>query len=816
MIRNYLLSAFRHIGKQKALSFINILSLSIGLACFSLFLLYTINELSFDRFNANADRINRVYRWSGALDDPEAERDPYLPMPLGPALKDEFPEVENFVRYQDAYDQPFVRIDGRVDQEGLAFADRQIFEVFTFPFLYGNPATALDGLGNVVINEKTALRLFGQSNAVGRKIDIKVEQEFQPFTVSGVIRDIPGNSSIQFNMVSSFDQLQATSFGKRSIDNWRRSAYQTFILLRPGSRLASETDRLLAFRKKFYPNEESEMRDAGYWKGEGPPVRYRMQALREIHLDPDMYGGSVPSVDPQNIWILLGIAMGVLLIACINFTTLAIGRSAGRAKEVGVRKVMGGKRGQLVGQFLTESVLFSVFSAGLGIALAALLLPSFNALSGRELAFSLQSYPELAWLFGGIALLSGLLAGAYPALVLSGFQPVAVLKSKLRLGGANLFTKSLVTLQFVLSIGLIMSTLVILQQLRMMRDKNPGFNKENVIVVDAEGTDTKTIYPRFKQALAGQPGIISVAASELGLGEGQGWSRSGFDYKGELKQLFEYYVDADFLPTLGLELIAGRNFDPAMGQDTLNSFIVNEAAVKDFGWTLETAVGQEFTGYFEDDRPNPVVIGVVKDFNFRPLSEEVAPQVFHQFADYRPFKFFVRINPGDPAPALETLQQAWTGVVPELPFLYSFLDEDLNRFYRAEERWSNIVGWAGGISIFLACLGLFGLAALAAVNRTKEVGIRKVLGASLAGIVGLLSRDFIRLVVLALVIATPLAWYFMRDWLDGFAYRIDLGTSFLSVALGAGLSAVAIAFLTVGIQAARAALVNPVESLKDE
>jgi putative ABC transport system permease protein len=330
-------------------------------------------------------------------------------------------------------------------------------------------------------------------------------------------------------------------------------------------------------------------------------------------------------------------------------------------------------------------------------------------------------------------------------------------------------------------------------------------------MVDASETNTRTIYPLFKQALTSRPEISGIASAELGLGEGTGWSRSGFEYKGTHKDVFEYFIDADYIKIMGMQLISGRNFDPAIASDTQTSVIVNEAMVRDFGWTNETAIGQQLKGYMES--LTPVVIGVVKNFNFRPFKEEVKPQMFHQFADYSPFKFFVRIKPGNPGPALNAMQRAWTSVEPVLPFKYTFLDESLNNFYKSEQRWSSIAGWAGGISIFLACLGLFGLASLAAINRTKEIGIRKVLGASLPSIIRLLSKDFLLLVLIAIFIAAPLSWYFMHQWLADFAYRISISGWLI---IGSGLMAIVIAFITIGFQAIRAGVANPVKSLRSE
>jgi len=812
MLKHYFKIALRNLGRQKVLSFINIFGLSIGLACFSLFLLYAVNEFSFDRFNKNADHIYRVYRWSVAMNGQEPEADGYMPSPLGPALKADLPDVKDYVRLHDGWKESFVKVDGSVKQIRVSYADPSIFTVFTLPLRFGTPHGALKALQNLVITRSKAEEFFGTDNVVGRTIEIKIDDGFVPFTVTAVAEDIPANSSIQFQLLGNFNYLETTASGKRGVNNWNRSSYITYVQLNPGSGLSNDARRLATFRHKYYPDEEKELKDAGFkWEGNKPPVSFGLQPLKASHTDTRMWGGSVEPVNPKTIWILLSIAAGVLLIACINFTTLAIGRSARRAKEVGVRKVIGSERKHLVTQFLAEAILLSVLSLLIALGLVKVLLPYFNQLSGRALTFSLSLYPEMTWMLAGLTLLVGLLAGSYPALILSGFRPIEVLKSKVRVSGSNFFTKSLVTVQFALSIGLIICTMIILQQTKYMSSKNPGFNKENIVMVNASDINGKEIYPLFKQALTARPDILRVASADMGLGEGNGWSRSGFEYKGTHKDVFEYFVDPDYIPLMGMQIIAGRNFDSKFASDTLTSVIVNEAMVRDFGWTVENAVGQQIKGYMETK--TPVVIGVVRNFHFRPFKEEVKPQMFHQFADYDPYKFFVRIKPGNPAPALAAMQKAWTAVVADIPFQYSFLDENLDNFYKAERKWSSIIGWAGGISVFLACLGLFGLAALAAVNRTKEIGIRKVLGASLTSIVTLLSKDFLKLVIVALIIAAPLAWYFMNKWLQDFAYRISIGWWVFIVA---GSIAIIIALLTIGSQAVKAGMANPVKSLRTE
>ncbi|MEP7142387.1 MAG: ABC transporter permease [Ferruginibacter sp.] len=813
MISHYFKIAFRSIARQKVLSTINIFGLSIGVACFSLFLLYSVNEFNFDRFHKNAGTIFQVYQWNDGYNDREAGGTPYLPMPLGNAMKQDFPEVENFVRFRTAGTPNFVRVnDNDTRRLKISYADPQFFSVFSFRLKYGTINSALQNPHNIVITQSKARELFGTENVIGRNLQIKMEDDFLPFTISAVAEDIPANSSLEFDLLGSFNFLETSTSQKKGVNNWQRSGYLTYVKLRAGSGLPGDAEKLSNFRRKYYPGEEAQLKKDGVtWKGNISPIRYGLQSLQNVHTNTKVFGGAVGNIDPKTIWILLGIAAGVLLIACINFTTLSIGRSAGRAKEIGVRKVIGSERKQLVYQFLAESLVMSFLSAVLGLLIARLLLPYFNELSGRALHFSLSRYPEMGWMLLGLIMLVGLLAGSYPAFVLSGFKPIEVLKSKVRIGGANLFTRSLVTVQFAVSIGLIICTVIIMQQTNYMSSKNPGFNKENVLVVDADETNTKAIFPLFKNALQHRTDIVGITSAELSLGADMGWSVSGFDYKGKHKEAYEYFIDHNYIKVMGMKLKAGRNFDPDITADTVTSVVINEAMMNDFGWNLQNVIGQPLTGYMETK--TPVVIGVVEDFNFFSLKDKIAPQLFQQFSDYAPFKFLVRFKPGDPSPVIAAIQKTWSSLVPRLPLKYSFLDEDLGKFYKEEQRMKSITAMAGGISIFLACMGLFGLAALAAVNRTKEIGIRKVLGASITVIITLLSKDFLKLVLIALIIASPVTWYFMHQWLQDFAYRVSIGWW---VFAATGIIAVLIALLTVSIQAVKAAVTNPVKSLRTD
>jgi putative ABC transport system permease protein len=803
MLKHYIKIAFRNLAQQKVLTGINISGLSIGIACFSLFLLYAVHEFSYDRFHTNSGRIYRIVEWwEGEGREPGGSGS--VCTPVGPAMKKDFPDVEYAVRMRGT--GCLARVNNNVFNTSITFADTDFFNIFSFPLLHGNTQTALNDPRHIVLTKEKAVQLFGTTNVVGKTLEIKTDTAFEPFTVSGVAENIPANSSVKFNMLASFEHIAHTPMVQESNDNWHMTiGLEAYVQLKAGSRLAGDPKKLLSFRLKYIPDERPEAQK----EKNDVQTSFRLQPIRDIHMNPQVEDGN----NPKNIWILITIAAAVLIIACINFTTLAIGRSAGRAKEIGVRKVMGSRRKQLMGQFMAESFLLTVLSALLGLILAYALLPLFNQLADRELHFSLTRFPELIWLLFGLTVLVALLAGSYPALVLSAFKPVEVLKSKIRVGGSNLFTRSLVTLQFVLSTGLIIATIIILQQIKFIRSKNIGFNKENVVMINTGSIDSKKIYPLYKQAIGANSGILSVTAAEMGLGSNEGqMGRAYLDYKGEKTGVIEYPGDYNFMNTMGMQLIAGRNFNEALASDTMNAVIVNEALVQNvLGTTISEALGKQLVA--ARGNGTKTIIGVSRDFNFEDLTHTVRPQIFYRPAVMQPSRIFVRLQAGDPASKLELLGNTWKKLVPDAPFEYSFVDEKFAAFYRSEERWSAVAGWAGGISIFLACLGLFGLAALTAINRTKEIGIRKVMGATVTQVVGLLSKDFVKLIAVALVIASPLAWYCMHNWLQAYAWRIGISWW---VFAGTGLFAMLVAVTTISLQAVKAALANPVVALKNE
>ncbi len=814
MYKNYIKTAWRNLTKNVLFSFINIFGLGMGIACFTLFLLFALNEFNYNRFNANSDNIYRVYEWMEGIEGrtPQGFASAYTP--LGPALKTDFTDVESFVRiYTD--EEKFVKTDGEINQSGISYSDPELFKMFSFEILEGNSSNPLGDPNNIVLTQNEAVRLFGSTNAIGQTIEIKTEDSFVPFKVSAVAKNLPSNSSIQFSVLGSYEYFLSTGMGKQTINNWDMGINsETYVRLSEQSTLIAQPDRLLSFRKKYYPNEENQAKEMGMWNGEGAfPVSFQLQRLADVHTNP-MIDGVASTIDSKYIWLLIGIASGILLIACINFTTLSIGRSAKRVKEIGLRKVIGGKRKQLLYQFLSESILLSFLAAFLGLLMLVVLLPIFNTLAETNLQLSLTQFPELAIYVAALVLLTGILAGAYPAFVMSGFKPASALKNNINLSGSNLFTKSLVTLQFVLSIAFGVSTYIILQQLNFMQSKDLGFEKENVLVVDAVGSNAERIYPLLKQELANNGAIKGISASEMGMGAEQGFMRYFLEYGDKQGPVVTYPVDLNFLDVMGMQLMSGRNFDSRFASDSISSIIVNEAFLREYNIPEQDAIEtQVIEKNHRGESSTRTIIGVIKDFNFGALSNAVEPQIFLQSASINARKIYIRLKPGNISETLLTIGSKWDDLASGLPFQYNFLDDNFDRFYKKEERWSGIAGSAGLISIFLACLGLFGLAALSAAKRTKEIGIRKVLGASSSSVAKLLSKEFTKLVLLAILIASPIVWYFMDKWLQDYVFRINIDWW---VFVGAGALAIGIALFTVSFQAIRAANANPVKSLRTE
>jgi putative ABC transport system permease protein len=688
-----------------------------------------------------------------------------------------------------------------------------MLDVFTFPLQSGTTA-ALQRRDGVVLSTATAEKYFGEADPVGQTLDVRFEGQFEPFVVT-TVADVPSNSTVQFEVLLPFERAYDQSPRMRSgEDAFNMSSILTYVQLREGADLAAVEAKMPAFIEAHYGEHIQRMRDEGYWSGDGAPIAYFFQPLPALHLDPNVHPGLTPPSNPLYAQILGAIALAVLLIACINFMTLAIGRSASRAKEVGVRKTMGAHRRQLLGQFWGEALLMSALGLALGLALAALFLPTFNALTGKALSFRLVPLPVTLAVLLGLVVLTGLVAGSYPAVLLSRLRPVESLKARVRLGGSHAFARSLVVVQFALSIFLLAGTFVLSAQLRYVQDRDLGYDRDQVAVIPLGEAGDGEALDRLRTALAGNTAVPDLTGTTISFGRGT--SSYGFQHEGEQLDIVVYGVESDFIETMGMNLIAGRDLNPTLASDSTDAVVVNEALVRALGWAgASEAVGQRLPDEFNwgDEVKAPQVVGVVRDFHFRSLHEAVEPALFMLPVRDDIRYALARLAPGRTRDGLDALEAAWTEIAPGLPFDAGFLDEDLAAFYENETRWAQIVQWATLFALAMACLGLFGLASLTVAQRTKEIGIRKVLGASAGSIAVLLSRGFAVLVGVALVIAAPLAYLAAERWLEGFAYRIDLG---LGLFLLAGGLALVVALVTVGTQALRAASSDPVKALRYE
>ncbi len=810
MLKNYIKIALRNIRKQKLYSFINILGLSVGLAFCVLVLLFINDELTYDQFHENKDSIYRLYRQPLISDGP-IDKDLYMPIPVGPTMKSDFPQVEQFVRLTP-FGSNIIRHNGQLfEQSGFAFSDPSLFEVFTFPLIYGDQASALNNPSSVIISKNLATKFFGNINPIGKELSIRLNGEFYQFEITGVLQPIPQNSTIHFDVILPHQKLlQVFDEYSRVENRWDATRLITYVKLHQGADVNHVRERLPDFMNAHLGDMFDEMRADGTLKSEGPPIIYQLQPLREVHLDPSVPGGFTAPGNPIYSYILGGIALAVLVIACINFMLLTIGRSAKRAKEVGLRKVIGAQRKQLMVQFWGEAMLLTLFAFILGIGLAEAVLPVFNELAGKELSLmQAADNPLIISIITSLFLVTGLAAGSYPALMLSGFKPIDSLKDKFSLGGSNPLSKGLIVVQFSLSVFLVIATLVMADQLNYIQNKNLGFKGEQVVVIPANGVNGERIVKLYRDALGNETNIVDISGANVSFATGL-WRR-GIQYEGELHQLAVFRVDHNFVQTLEMNLVKGRDFNPALASDSTESIIVNEAFLEDLGFQ-ENPINRVFPidwGWMK----NPKIIGVVEDFNYQSLENEVRPAIMYMHPRDPILHMMVRIRPENMNISIEQLRSTWSQVTNEVPFSYSFLDEDMDRLYQSEQRWSRIIGYGSFFAIFIACLGLFGLAGITAIKRQKEIGIRKVLGATISRIVLLLTKDFALLVLISIAVAVPVAWFVMQEWLQNFAYRADIG---LGIFLLSGGSALLIALVTVSWQALRAAFMNPVKSLRSE
>lgn len=816
MFKNYLKIALRNLLKHKGYSLINILGLAIGITCCLLIMLFVADELSYDRFHEKADSIYRLnwdFKWSN-----QEGVGPGTPPPLAAALVNEIPEIEAATRIFPVADMITRSADKAFNQSGILGVDANFFRVFGFKLLEGDPQTVLSQPNSVVLTEETAHKYFGNTPAVGKTLVIGEDKLIfdrsysSVFTVTGIVQNPPHNSHIQFEMLTSMASHPEVAFFDWS---WIWMQMATYAVVREGASLTALEAKIAEVVQQRAPGSlervglsyNNIIANGGRWS-------FVFQPLADIYLGSVNIGNRLgPLGNRIYVYVFTVIAVLILSIACINFMNLSTARAAGRAKEVGIRKVLGSFRSRLIGQFLSESLLFSVIAMFFALGMTELLLPFFNYISGKTLELHFFEPAWLPLLLVALIIFVGLAAGYYPGLYLSSFKPVEVLKGRAAAGlrSRNL-RYALVIFQFVISISLIICTLLVHKQLQYVRHKDLGFDKENILVISNENERLGNQAALYKEIIKNNSLVENATVST---GVPPEWGFQDY-YKIEGKEsetfdLISYMTDEDFLVTLGIEIVEGRGFSKDFSTEAA-SVILNESAVKQYGW--EEAIGKKITypgsGEFR-------VIGVMKDFNFATLHSPVLPfALFHSASkSYQiPASYIiVRLKPGDLESAITILKAEWNAIVPGIPFEYSFLDDNLDSQYRAEKRLSKIFLVFSGLAIFVACLGLLGLASFTAEARTKEIGIRKVLGASVGGIVGMLSKEFTRWVLFANLIAWPLAWYAMNLWLENFAYRIEIGWWEFVLA---GALALVIALLTVGYQAVKAALSNPVESLRYE
>lgn len=796
MLRNYLKITWRNLIRNKTYSALTLLGLASGMTCAILLGLYVYDELNYDRYHPNADRIFRVnlhIQW--------AENEFKLGIasaPMGPALQREYPEIQNVLRVKRASEALFRAGEKALYANDLIYADSSLFTFFDYDFVEGNPQTALTSSSSVVLTQKLALALFGRTTGLLGKI-VLVKEKI-PFTVAGVISGVPANHHLKFDAILPYanDQVSGVNLSK-----WDGFNSMVYVLLNRRSDAPKLESKMAAFYKKYIAKA---IGDDGETK---VTFQISFQPLTDMHLRSTHLMGEENGGNLAYVYTFSAIGLFILLIAMVNYISLATARSAGRAKEIGVRKAVGSLRFQLIGQFLAESMLLSFLALLLSAGCIAAFLPVFNAVADKTLAIDFLNGKTVGLLIG-FALLIGILSGLYPAFILSRFKPAAVLKGAFTTSGKGvLLRKSLVVFQFTISMVMIVGTIVVYQQLQYMRHTQLGFNQEQVLSIPLKAPSVQQSATVLKTKLLASTLVKGVSLTNGSVG-GEINDKTTFSfYAGGTEQAVstEYFsVDHAFLDVLQIGLKEGRNFSPDFASDSAGAVLVNEAMLKRLGWKNRTA------GLVEFDTKKIPIAGVIRDFHLRSLHNQIEPLVLILRPD-RGDHLLIRVSPRYIPAALAYVKKVYQEVNPAQPFEYTFLDETFAAQYRADERKSGLFLGFSSMAIFIACLGLFGLATFTAEQRTKEIGVRKVLGASVMSIVALLSRDFLKLVLLAIVLASPIAWYAMNHWLRAFAYKIDV--AWWVFGLG-GLLATLVAVLTVSFQSIRAALVNPVRSLRNE
>ena len=804
MFKNYFKIAWRNLRRNKSFSAINIFGLSIGIACCLIIMLFVQDELSYDRYNKKADRIVRVV-FRGSINGEKMKEANVMP-PVAQTLKADYPEVVQATRLRT--DAPLVTYDDKTFKENeFAFADSNFFQVFTLPFLKGDAKTALTQPNTLVISATTAEKYFGKKDPIGKILSFNNTS----FKITGVMKDIPANSHFHFNLIASMVTLPESRD-----PSWMTSNFYTYLVLPKGydyKKLEAKLPEEVA--KYMGPQiQQAFGMSLAEFNKKGNGVGLFLQPLTDIHLHSDLNYDFEPGSDIRYVYIFGAIALFMLIIACINFMNLSTAGASKRSREVGIRKVLGSLKNELVRQFLLESILLTFIALLLAVVLVYLALPVFNELSGKELNLHFKNNLFLLFGLAGFGLVVGALAGSYPAFYLSSFKPVTALKGKISAGKKSIGLRSgLVVFQFCISVILIVGTTVVYQQLKYIQNTKLGFDKDQVLVLHETGRLDKNEAILRKQLLQDQRVENVSISGYVPVGPSNGNNNMVYteDNSSQLVKAIKYHVDEQYIPTLDMKLEAGRNFSKDFATDS-SATIINETAAKTFGWG-EKALGKTLTG-FKNNQGEKItyhIIGIVKDFHFKSLHERISPLMMA--LGNNSGSIIVKVKTKDIAGLLASVKKEWSQFSNAALFSYSFMDDDFEATYRTEGKLSLILGIFAGLTIFIACLGLFGLVTFTAEQRTKEIGIRKVLGATVPNVVGLLSKDFLKLVIIANVISWPLAWWVMNKWLQDFAYRINISWW---IFLLAGLAALLIALITVSFKAIKAALANPVESLRTE
>ena len=799
MIRNYLLTGFRNLAKHRFYSIINVTGLGLGIAASLLLVSWIIHELSYDRFHKDADRIYRSsleYSFGG-----QTAKVSISPTALLPTLEKNFAEVEAGVRlYNPSGFNPFiVRNNELVFQEVKFFyADSTFFEIFSFKLLEGNPTTALQKPNSVILTQSTAKKYFGTEDVVGKALEVKGVA----YTITGLLEDLPTNSILNLDFLGSFSSLRQS----KEL-TWWSANYETYVRLAPNTDIKSLTAKTEELVRKEVASELT---------NPGDYVRYNFIRLTDIYLRSDM-GEWAKVSDIRYIYIFGAIALLVLVIACINYVNLATARAADRAKEVGIRKVVGAMRKQLLFQFTGESLIITLLALGVAFLLVRLALPAFNDITGKSFASTII----FSWTFVGIsitaAFIIAIVAGTYPAIAITSFKPVSVLKGNFKTSRKGIWLRqSLVIFQFCISTILVIGTLVVIKQLDFLQQKKLGYDKENTIIIPSDGK-TEKVYDQLRTEVL-RTGVASfigrASESPTSIDAGYLINVQGGS-PGPGMSVNAMSVDAELIPTLGMEFVAGRNFTEAevrkaAADSTLSSFafILNESALKQLTIDIENAIGVPV----HMNGRNGVIVGVLKDFHFAPLHKKIGPLVlFNQDDDYN--NIFIKLKGGDIVQSVSAIKNIYSQLVSHRPFEYDFIDEQYNAMYDNEQRMGKISTIFSALAIIIACLGLLGLVSFSAAQKTKEIGIRKVLGATALSIVFLITKDFTRLVIIALAVGFPIAYWIMEKWLNDFAYKTDIGAGPIVVS---ALLCLIIAFGTASYQAVKAALINPADTLRNE